>query len=188
MVIATGTGEVYQDRFEQLASKFQPAEGSPDSYHPGRTEEKKEEPKLNIDRKHHVPLAAAGITDESGNMTGLAIDHRAPDPPDPKYFDFVHLHEDEEIKHMNNLMAAGAKPQEAYHESHDRIATPIESAAVRAHAARSGLDPDKYLDEYKQYWRDVASTAAEPTDIPRHPAAHTTVHGLDEAEGAFNAT
>jgi hypothetical protein len=135
----------------------------------------------NIDRNHHVPLAASGILDEHGNMTGLAIDHRAPDPPDPAYFQHVALHEATEIPFMHNRIAEGATPQEAYHEGHD-VATRIESNAVRGYAARSGLDPDKYLDGYKQYWRDVASAASQPSDKPRHPSAHTTVHGLDEAE------
>jgi hypothetical protein len=226
MVIATGDGQVFKDRFDQLSRQFQPAEGDSDGpitgrvssnfpnpfedihkYVPGSDKPKPpkpgplhfwEDPKVplppvlpmqpggsplnqNIDRNHHVPLAASGILDERGNMTGLAIDHRAPDPPDPAYFQHVALHEATEIPHMHNLMSAGKSPQEAYYEAHD-LATRTESAAVRAYASRAGLDPDKYLDGYKQYWRDVASAASQSSDRSRHPSAHTTVHGLDEAE------
>lgn len=131
---------------------------------------------FNIDRNHHVPLVASAILDEKGNPTGdLAIDHRIPSKPE--YEPYLHLHEMSETFHMNNLMKSGMNALDAYHEAHDKIATPIESAAVRADLGEDGQEA------YKQFWREAASIAKEPTDKGRHPMAHTTVHGLDEGEG-----
>src|SRR6185437_10329699 len=123
---------------------------------------------------------ASAIVGSDGQMSGLAIYHRI--PANPEFEQFLKQHEGAELWHMNNLVTAGMDPGEAYHEAHDKIATPIETAAVRAHAARTGQDPDEYLDRYKQFWRDAASIASEPSDRDRHPYAHTTLFGLDEHE------
>ena len=133
-----------------------------------------------FDRTKDVPLAASAIINKEGSPTGVvAIDKDI--PPHPEFDQFVHLHEMTEANHMKNLIDGGMKPADAYHEAHDRIATPVETAAVRAHAVRLGKDPDKYLEDYKQHWRNGAAVAAiGPFD--RHEDAHTTRYGLDESE------
>ena len=132
-------------------------------------------------RTHDVPLAASAIIDKEGNPTGqTAIDKDI--PPHPEFDQFVHLHEQAEATHMKNLIDAGQDPVEAYREAHDRIATPIETAAVRAHAVRTGRNPDQYLDEYKAHWREGAAIAAEGPFDNINPDAHTTRYGLDKAE------
>jgi len=133
-----------------------------------------------VDRSKDVPLAASALSDKQGNMYGIAIDKDI--PPNPEYEQFVYQHEASEFAHMKNLIAAGQDPVDAYHEAHDKIATPTETAAVRAYAVQNGHDPDEYLDQYKQHWRDGAKIAAEGPDYDRHPDAHTTKWGLDEAE------
>lgn len=157
-----------------------------------------------VDREHDVPLAASALVNDKGEMYGVAIDKHI---PPSEYDQFVMLHEAAEYPHMKNLIDAGQNPIEAYHEAHDKIATPTETAAVRAYAARNGKDPDEYLEQYKQHWRDGASQAAlnydsyqnkskkmpkgeikdpdkeaVPTSLNVHPDAHTTRYGLDKAE------
>lgn len=151
------------------------------SYHKDLASPTEQEPE--IDRDHHVPLVASALMDKDGKMYGMAVDHRI--KPNPEYDQFLMLHEASELPHMRNLVDAGMNPTEAYHEAHDKIATPTETAAVRAHAVRSGQDPDEYLDRYKEYWREAAKIASEPSDRQRHPDAHTTRYKLDEGEGAY---
>lgn len=126
-----------------------------------------------IDRDHHVPLVASAITDKDNQMTGMAIDHRI--PAKPGYEKHLWNHESFENDYMNDLVKNGESSVDAYHKAHD-WSTARESAAVTAEFGEKGLEA------YKQHWRDAASVAAEPTDKPRHPDAHTTKHGLDEAE------
>ena len=134
---------------------------------------------MHIDRTKDVPLAASALAKEGEHMYGIAIDKDI--PPHPEFDKFVYLHEGVEHAHMLNLIDAGQDPIEAYHEAHDRIATPVETAAVRAHAVGLGKDPDKYLEEYQQHWRDGLKKSREgPHD--RHPDAHTTRWKIDEAE------
>jgi hypothetical protein len=130
-------------------------------------------PGATIDRGHHVPLVASALTDKDGQMYGMAIDHRI--PPNPRYEKHLWNHEAYENDYMNDLVKNGMSSQDAYHKAHD-WSTARESAAVTAEYGEKGLE------DYKQHWRDAASIAAEPTDRPRHPDAHTTKHGLDEAE------
>lgn len=139
---------------------------------------------MHVDQTKDVPLAASALH-KDGQFYGIAVDKDAPKTDlgikgwSP--FHGVYLHEQSEFAHMKNLIAGGMQPQEAYHEAHDKIATPTETAYVRAIAKQNGKDPDKFLDEYKQYWRDVAGNASVgPFD--RHPDAHTTTFGLDESE------
>jgi hypothetical protein len=116
---------------------------------------------LLVDREHHVPLLASAIMGEDGQMAGLAIDHRA----QLKSEDAQHLalHEATELPLMNDYITDGMKPSDAYAKAHP-IATATETAAVRAHAIRTGQDPDKYKEDYDQRMRDAASIAKEPTD------------------------
>lgn len=170
MSLGTSDGQVFDSYMDLISPK------ADQNSKPVISDARQNEGSFNIDREHHVPLVASAILDDAGNPTGdLAIDHRV--PPKPEYEPYLHLHEQSEIYHMNNLMKAGMNPVDAYHEAHDKIATPLESAAVRADMGEDGLEA------YKKYWREAASIASEPTDRPRHPRAHTTVHGLDEGEG-----
>ena len=139
---------------------------------------------LNIDRDHHVPLVATALMDGSG---GIAVDHRIPDTHnfgDHEYdpTQFFHIHEWAEVPHMHNLMEGGMSAQDAYHDAHDKIAIPTETAAVKAYAVRNNLDPEAFMDNFKQFTRGAVATAREPTDVPRHPYGHTTIHDLDTAE------
>lgn len=126
-----------------------------------------------IDREHHVPLVASALTDDSGKMYGMAIDHRI--PPKPEYEKHLINHEAYENDYMNDLVKNGMSSQDAYHKAHD-WSTARESAAVTAEFGEKGLE------DYKQHWRDASSIASEPSEMPRHPDAHTTRHGLDESE------
>jgi len=177
MAIGTSTGEYFDSNISFLTGKIE----SENSYH----NENKEASSptsgaIPVDNTKHVPLIASAIMGEDGKMQGLAIDHRVQVPGD--YVPFLAQHEAAELPHMRNLIDAGMSPQEAYHEAHDKIATPTETAAVRAHAVRQGLDPDAYHEQYKQFFRDASRIASQPSDRDRHPSAHTTVYGLDEAE------
>lgn len=140
---------------------------------------------FNIDRTKDVPLAASALH-KGGQFYGIAVDKDAPINSmgiqgwDTSYG--VYLHEKTEFDHMSNLMATGMEPTEAYRKAHDEIATPIETAYVRAIAAKNGKDPDQFMDEYKQHWRNVAKVAGEKENPDRHPDAHTTTFGLDESE------
>lgn len=174
-MIGSSDGKQYASELDLVLDR--PVQNEKNSYHNENSTE------LNIDRDHHVPLVASALMDPEGKMYGMAVDHRV--PPNPEFDQFLHLHEASELPHMQNLVDAGMSNQEAYHEAHDRIATPTETAAVRGYAARNGKDPDQYLDQYKQYWRDAAAIAREPTDRPRHPDAHTTRFGLDESEVGY---
>lgn len=140
---------------------------------PGNPMHDREALPINIDREHHVPLVASALTDDKGEMYGMAIDHRI--PPKPEYEKHLINHEAYENDYMNDLVKNGMSSQDAYHKAHD-WSTARESAAVTAEFGEKGLE------DYKQHWRDAASIAAEPTDRPRHPDAHTTKHGLDESE------
>jgi hypothetical protein len=122
-----------------------------------------------VDRTHHVPLLASALMDGSG---GIAIDHRADIPQE--YEKYLMLHESTELKHMQNLIKTGMKPQEAYDKAHDTIATPIEHAAVEADLGKEGLE------KYKSKMREEAAKAKEPSDRERHPDAHTTRFNLDK--------
>lgn len=139
----------------------------------------------NIDRTKDVPLAASALH-KDGQMYGLAVDKDAPDTdlgiPGFHPFQGVAEHEAAELPMMKDLVDSGMSPQDAYHEAHDKIATPRETAFVRAAAVRAGKDPDQFLDTYKQYWRDVASNSSAKETPDRHPDAHTTTYGLDESE------
>lgn len=126
-----------------------------------------------IDREHQVPLVASALTDDSGQMYGMAIDHRI--PAKPEYEKHLWNHEAYENDYMNDLVKNGMSSQDAYHKAHD-WSTARESAAVTAEFGEKGLE------DYKQHWRDASSVAAEPSEMPRHPDAHTTKHGLDESE------
>jgi len=180
MTIGTSLGQYYEDDFERVRQQVAPI--MPKEVPPTMPVSDTEKPAdaFKIERGYHVPLVATALMDEQGKQYGMAIDHRI--PPNPEYEQFVALHEAAELPHMQNLIAAGMSNQDAYHEAHDKIATPTETAAVRAYATRTGRDPDQYLEDYKQHWRDAAAIASEPTDKPRHPDAHTTRYGLDESE------
>lgn len=140
-----------------------------------------------VDRGYNVPLVATALTDGSG----IAIDHRVNTDFNfgGKTHDitpFIALHELTELPHMQNLMETGMSPQDAYHEAHDKIAIPIETAASKAYAVRNGYDPDEFHEAYKQHVRDQTAIAAQPSDQNRHPLGHTTQYGLDETEGAID--
>lgn len=155
---------------KDLPSEFPKAPG-PESFH--------------IDRTKDVPLAASALH-KDGQFYGIAIDKDAPKTDmgipgwDPAHG--VFLHERAEFDHMNNLIKSGMSTTDAYHEAHDKIATPMETAYVRAVASVNGKDPDAFHEEYKQYWRDVTSNSTAKEDPDRHPDAHTTTFGLDESE------
>ncbi len=179
--------------YERALGKKQSPTIAPSSQHPGTALSYADAPKeqtdafnnLHIDRTKDVPLAASALH-RDGQMYGVAIDKDAPQTDlgipgfDPSHG--VYLHEQAELPHMNNLIDGGMSTQDAYHEAHDKVATPTETAFIRATAVKNGQDPDQFLDKYKQYWRDVASTSAAKENPDRHPDAHTTTHGLDESE------
>ena len=185
MGVGTSLGQYYQDNFDYQASSMQSTMPPTPSEKPAG--EFKSDPgtqvaqsTLQIDRDHHVPLVASAIMHpETGQMVGMAIDHRVPE--NKEYEPFLALHEGTELPWMQDYIKDGMSPQDAYHKAHD-FATARESAAVRAYAVDKGKDPDKFQDEYKQFYRDAASVAAEPSDKDRHPDAHTTKYRLDEAE------
>ena len=182
MAIGTSDGQRYDSEISMLTSLNTdlggPVTTSSDAQKQRPVITTSDTSEFNIDREHHVPLVASAILDKDGSPTGdIAIDHRV--PPKPEYEPYLHLHEMSEMFHMRNLIKAGMSPTEAYHEAHDNIATPLESKAVEADLGPEGLEA------YKKYWREAASIASEPSDKPRHPMAHTTVHGLDEGEGAY---
>ena len=134
-----------------------------------------------VDRDHDVPLLASAIMHpETGEMTGIAVDRNTNVSDE----DIKHLqvHEFNELGYMNNLVRAGMDPQEAYHQAHDRVATPTEADSVKAEGAGKGLDPEQYYEDYKARMRQHASEAAAEPPTDRHPDAHTTKYKLDEAE------
>lgn len=191
MTIGTSLGQTYADPFEMATAAYtQPQQ--PKEQPKTEPEQDTQQPQFTIDRDHHVPLAASALSNQDG-VYGIAVDHRIPSSntfeghtydPTP----FVALHEMAELPHMQNLIAGGQSNSDAYKEAHDKIATPVETAAVRAYAASQGLDPDAFHDNYKQFWRDHAAIASQPTDKDRHPDAHTTQYGLDDSEGAKTYT
>lgn len=134
--------------------------------------EPKQDAPLHIDRTKDVPLAASALH-KDGEMYGIAIDKDA--PIRPEYDQYIHKHESDEFGYMQDLIKNGMQPGEAYHKAHDHI-TPMESARVQADLGEKGLE------DYKQYWRDVASVSSQKEDPDRHPDAHTTTFGLDEKE------
>jgi hypothetical protein len=130
-----------------------------------------------INHDHHVPLVASALTDDGGNMYGVAVDHRVDVPKE--YLPHLIEHERSENSYMNDLIKDGYSSQDAYHKAHD-WATQRESAAVIGQFGRKGQE------DYKQFFRDAAGIASQPSDMDRHPHAHTTRHGLDESELAMN--
>lgn len=125
-----------------------------------------------IDRTKDVPLAASALH-KDGEMYGIAIDKDAPHKPE--YDQYIYKHEADEFAYMKDLIKIGMSPTEAYPKAHDHI-TPMESARVQADLGEKGLE------DYKQYWRDVASVSTAKETADRHPDAHTTTYGLDEHE------
>lgn len=125
-----------------------------------------------VDRTKDVPLAASALH-KNGEMYGIAIDKDA--PIRPEYDQYIYKHEADEFAYMKDLITNGMQPGEAYHKAHDHI-TPMESARVQADLGEKGLE------DYKQYWRDVASNSTQKENPDRHPDAHTTTYGLDEKE------
>lgn len=178
MGVSTSTGEYHDSMFDYYASKFQQPIISSSEENKRTSDAPKGSDGPSIDNEHHVPLAASALMDAEGNYAGLAVDHRIKDSDlghkGFSAFEAVSRHEAIELSHMKNLIAGGMKPQEAYEEAHDKIATPLETAYVRAQGG------DALLEKYKQFWRDGASIAKEPTDRERHPDAHTTKFKLDE--------
>ena len=147
---------------------------------------------LFVDHEHHVPLVATALMDENGDAYGIAVDHRVPlqfDFQGQKH-DISHLlaqHEYAELPHMQNLMDQGMSPQDAYHDAHDLIAIPSETALSKAYAVRNGLDPEAFHEAYKDHIRQYVPIAREPTDRDIHPDGHTTQYGLDVTEGGIDA-
>jgi hypothetical protein len=176
-MIGSSDGQQYESEFDLTIGKPIPpedkAEGASRKTAGASKSAAPITPGATIDRGHHVPLVASALTDKDGQMYGMAIDHRI--PPNPGYEKHLWNHEAFENDYMNDLVKNGMSSQDAYHKAHD-WSTARESAAVTAEYGEKGLE------DYKQHWRDAASIAAEPTDRPRHPDAHTTKHGLDEAE------
>lgn len=175
-MLTSNDGNQYSDWVDyhaQLHGLNSPEEEK-NSYH------KENNPEVPVDREHHVPLVASAIMDEEGNMSGLAIDHRVQVPKE--YIQHLALHEGTELPLMHSYMEAdGMKPGDAYAKAH-ATATAVESASVKLDAVRRGIDPESYLEQYKQHWRDAAAISREPTDRERHPDAHTTRFALDEHE------
>jgi hypothetical protein len=145
------------------------------------------EPPIYMDRGHDVPLAASSIMGHDRSFQGIAVDRHAPDVdmgiPGWSPFHGVAVHEQAEIGHMNNLIDAGMKPEEAYQEAHDKIATPMETAHVKAVAKKAGKDPEAFHEAYKQYWREVYARSRAKSNPNVHPRAHTTVYKLDKIKG-----
>ena len=137
------------------------------------------EPKQDeVDRDHHVPLIAAKTPN------GIAVDHRVNlamnfEGKDHDITPFLIAHENAEIDPMESAIKGGMEPKKAYELAHDKVANPAEAAVRNAYAISNGLDVDKFNEAYWGHIEQQKKIAAEPSDKPRHPDAHTTRYGLD---------
>lgn len=176
-MIGTSDGQQHEDEFSYLSALHG---GTPSTMPVGATGKPVGEFKSSlgtqvapvIDRTKDVPLAASALH-KDGEMYGIAIDKDAPHKPE--YDQYIYKHEADEFAYMKDLIKNGMSPTEAYPKAHDHI-TPMESARVQADLGEKGLE------DYKQYWRDVASVSTAKETADRHPDAHTTTYGLDEHE------
>jgi Phage tail lysozyme len=142
-----------------------------------------------IDREHDVPLMAAGLMDNDGNVYGTAIDRRIPHymtlddesgkgPVTINSGQFVHGHEMTEIKEMErNLLSKGMKSSEAYTKAHTQTATPSEQAAVQQWARSQGRDPDKIWTNYQKFWSEQLGNVEKHEPVKVHP--DTYLHPYD---------
>ena len=131
-----------------------------------------------VDRGYNVPLIAAKTPE------GIAIDHRVSTDMDFEgtkhdITPFLIAHENAEIDPMESAIKGGMEPKKAYELAHDKVANPAEAAVRNAYAIHNGLDVDKFNEAYWGHIEQQKNIAAEPSDKPRHPDAHTTRYGLD---------
>src|SRR5579871_3837615 len=131
MSIGTSSGEQYGSEIEALMANRRPSRATEKpagefNSNPGTQVPYDEN---SIDRDHHVPLVASALTDDNGQMYGMAIDHRV--PPKPEFEKHLWDHEAYENEYMNHLTKIGYTSQDAYHKAHD-WSTQRESAAVEA--------------------------------------------------------
>lgn len=127
-----------------------------------------------IDRNHDVPLGAAALDDGSGTSYGTAVDRRVPTTVtiNKTTFDpaqFVHIHEQAEHPHMENLIAQGFSDLAAYTKAHDEIATPTEKAAVMAFAKKNNEDPESFWGQYQKHWSQWVQNAQAQDPEKVHP-------------------
>lgn len=181
-MIGVSDGTQYPDQFSMYAASYQ----TDDKQAVGATE--KPAGALEVDRGHNVPLIASALTKDGSTMYGMAVDHRVDTNLDfngtkHDITPFLQAHEGAELGPMADLIKGGMDAKQAYHEAHDKAANPTEAAVRFAYAAKAGLDPDEFNKAYYTHIAAQAKIAAEPSDQPRHPDAHTTKYGLDEAEG-----
>jgi hypothetical protein len=125
-----------------------------------------------VDRSHSVPLLAASTPN------GIAIDHRVNTNMEyeGKVHDltpFLKVHEDAEREPYYANKEAGMDPKEAYELAHDKVAIPAETSARNAYAIKNGLDPEDFGKAYNNHMQQQMKVAMEPTDVTRHPEAHT---------------
>lgn len=125
-----------------------------------------------VDRSNSVPLLAASTPN------GIAIDHRVNTNMEyeGKVHDltpFLKVHEDAERDPYYANKEKGMEPKEAYETAHDKVAIPAETSARNAYAIKEGLDPEEFGKAYNNHMQAQMKIAAEPTDVPRHPEAHT---------------
>src|SRR5258708_1560411 len=169
-MIGSSDGKQYEDEYSFASGR--PIEAPEKAADASKSSGGTKVPEMHIDRSKDVPLAASALH-KDGEMYGIAIDKDAPHKPE--YDKYIYKHESDEFGYMKDLMTNGMHPTEAYRKAHDHI-TPMESARVQADLGEKGLE------DYKQYWRDVASMSTAKETPDRHPDAHTTTFGLDEAE------
>lgn len=164
MTIATGDGQVFKDRFDQLSAPYRPAQEGSGDLSSGQG--------ADVNYDHHVPLVASALMDGSG---GIAIDSRLKGMFNKKEEDLLKYHEGLELGYMRNKMIAGATAPEAYAEGHE-WATKGETAASIAQWGEEGHE------KYKDKIRQAVAIAKEPSDKERCPNCHTSMLDLDHYE------
>lgn len=137
-----------------------------------------------VDRAHNVPLIASALTKDGSSMYGMAVDHRVNlamnfEGKDHDITPFLYAHEGAELPAMSAAVKGGMSAKDAYGLAHDKVANPAEASVRNAYALQNGLDVDKFNAAYWSHIETQKGVAAEPSDQPRHPDAHTTRYALD---------
>ena len=148
---------------------------------------------FNIDRAHNVPLIASALTKDGSTMHGMAVDHRVNlamnfEGKDHDITPFLWAHEQAELGPMAAAVKGGMDAKNAYELAHDKVANPAEAAVRNSYAIKAGLDVDKFNEAYWSHIETQKARAAEPSDRPKHPDAHTTKYALDLQDNDPNKT
>ena len=137
-----------------------------------------------LDRAHNVPLIASALTKDGSTVHGMAVDHRVNlamnfEGKDHDITPFLWAHEQAELGPMSDAIKGGMDAKDAYELAHDKVANPAEAAVRNSYAIKAGLDVDKFNEAYWSHINTQKDIAAQPSDQPRHPDAHTTRYALD---------